>query len=90
MDIRELAVERRRRRGGQEIGRDDPWEIDIIIQSRAYGRHGGRYNRLVQRRERHGQQNAEDDFEAVLLAERRGGGVVHGFSSFPRDCGVIR
>ena len=71
MNVAELAVERRDRRGGQQIGRDHPGEILDIAEIAADGRQRSRHDRLIERAEQHRQQNTEHDGADGGVIERR-------------------
>ena len=61
VDVAELAVERRHRGGGEQVGGDDPGQVLDVAELAADGRQRGRDDGLVERRQEHRQHQAEDD-----------------------------
>ena len=61
IDVGELAVERRDRRGGQKIGGDDPGQILEIVELAADRGHRGGDDGLIEGSEKHRQHQADDD-----------------------------
>jgi hypothetical protein len=61
VDVGELAVERRRRSRAQEIGGHHPRHVVDVAEARGNGRERGRNHHLVERREQHGEEHADDD-----------------------------
>ena len=71
MDVGKLAVERRHRRRGQEIGGDDPRQALEIGEMAADGRKRRGDDGLVQRREERRQHQSEEDGADFGMAHRR-------------------
>ena len=71
MDIGELAIERRHRRAGEQIGRHDPRQVIDIAEMPADGRQRGGDDGLVERAEEHRQHDAEHDGPDFGMRERR-------------------
>ena len=77
VDVGELAVERRDRGRGKQIGGDDPGEVLDVRVGAPDGRERGRDDRLVKRREKHREHQAENDAPDSRMVEAdgyRGGG----------------
>ena len=71
VDIRELAVERRHRRAGEQIGRHHPGQVADIAEMPADGRQRGGDDGLVERAEEHRQHDAEHDGADFRMREPR-------------------
>ncbi len=67
--IADLAVERRHGGGGQKIDRHDPGQVLQVAELAADGRQCRRDDGLVERRQEHGEQDAEDDRADLGMAE---------------------
>ena len=67
--IAELAVERRHGGGGQEIDRHDPGQVLEVAELAADGRQRRRDDGLVERRQEHGEHDAEDDRADLGMAQ---------------------
>ena len=74
VDVAELAIERRHDGRRQQIGDNHPGQIFEVIERTADGRQGRRYDRLVERAEKHRQRQAADDGDHLAPAELGLGG----------------
>jgi hypothetical protein len=71
VDVGELAVDRRHRRRGQQIGRDDPGEMAKAVQVGGDCRHRGDHHGLVDRGQEDAQQDAAEHPEDLPVCEAR-------------------
>ena len=71
MDVGELAVERRHGGGGEQIGRHHPGQMRHVAELAPDRRHGGGDDGLVQRRQEHGEHDAEDDGADIRMGKGR-------------------
>ena len=71
VDVGQLAVERRDRGRGQQIGGDDPGQVLEIGEMPADGRQRGGDDGLVERGEERRQHQAEEDGAHLGVADRR-------------------
>ena len=85
MDIGELAVERRHRRAGEQIGGHHPGQVVDIAEMPADGRQRGGDDGLVERAEEHRQHDAEHDGADFRMRERARLGQRFGLRR-PRFC----
>jgi hypothetical protein len=88
MDVGELAVERRHRGRGEQIGRHHPGQMRDVVELAPDRRHRGRDDGLVERRQQHGEHDAEQDAANILMGKgrwmrRRLDPFVHGHSACP-------
>ncbi len=72
VDVGELAVERRRRGRGQQIGGHHPGQALDVVEGAAHGRQGGRDDGLIERAEKHRQHQADDDGAGFGMRQRAG------------------
>ncbi len=78
VNVGQLAIERRRHRGRQQIGGDHPRQVGEILKMGADGGQRRGDDGLVQRAQEHRQHDAEDD-AAHLAVRQVFGGRGHGF-----------
>ena len=71
VDVAELAVERRRDRGGDEVCRRDPGLAGEVVEVVGDDTHGARDDRLVERSEEHPHHEADEDGDDLLVGEHR-------------------
>ena len=92
VDVGELAVERRHRGAGDEIGGHHPGQVAEVAEVLADGGQRGGDDGLVERAEEHRQHDAEDDRADFLVAELRHEVVVKSLKSlrFPLRGGRAR
>ena len=69
--VAELAPQRRRHRGGEQVGRDDPGQMRQPVKIACDGRQRRRDDRLVERGQQHSEQQCTDDHQHPPLAYRR-------------------
>ena len=72
VDVGELAVERRRRGRGEQIGGHHPGQVLDVVEGAAHGRQGGRDDGLIERAQKHRQHQADDDGAGFGMATARG------------------
>ena len=72
VNVGELAEQRRRRGRRKQIGGHHPGQVVDAAETFADGRQRRRDNGLLQRREEHGQHDAENDGARLGLIDRRG------------------
>ena len=70
VDVGQLAVERRHRGAGEQVGGHHPGQIAEIAEMAADGRQRGRHDGLVERAEEHRQHDAEHDGADFRMRER--------------------
>ena len=66
--VAELAPQRRRHRGGEQVGRDDPGQVRQPVKIACDGRQRRRDDRLVERGQQHSEQQRTDDYQHPPLA----------------------
>ena len=70
VDVGELAVERRHRGAGEQVGRHHPRQFAEIAEMHADGRQRGGDDGLVERAEEHRQHDADDDGADLGVRQR--------------------
>ena len=71
VDVGELAVERRHRGAAQQVGGHHPGHVVDVAEARRDGRQRGRDHDLVERRQHHGEEDADHDAPRRSVVERR-------------------
>ncbi len=68
--VRELAVEGRDRRRGQEVDRHDPGQMLEVAEIASDRGQRRRDDGLIERRQEHGQQDPDQDLQDLVMAHR--------------------